>query len=270
MKYVITGSLGHISKPLTIALLKAGHEVAVITSNAARTKEIEALGATALVGSVTDTAFLSKAFAGAGAVYTMVPPNYAATDFKGYIGQVGQHYADAIRANPSIKYVVNLSSVGAHLPSGVGPVSGLYRAEQALNAVPGIHIKHLRPSYFYYNLYSMIPIIKHMDIIGSNFSVAPGKFPLVDPTDIATVAAQELLQLNFTGQSFRYIASDETDTASIAATLGKAIGKPALQWVQFTDEQALGGMLQAGLPEDIAKNYVEMGQAIQSGSMFED
>ena len=270
MKYVITGSLGHISKPLTIALLKAGHEIAVITSNAARAKEIEALGATPLVGSVTDTAFLGKAFAGADAVYTMVPPNYAATDFKGYIGQVGQYYADAIRANPSIKYVVNLSSIGAHLPSGVGPVSGLYRAEQALNAIPGIHIKHLRPSYFYYNLYSMIPIIKHMDIIGSNFSVAPGKFPLVDPADIATVAAEELLQHNFTGQSVRYIVSDETDTASIAATLGKAIGKPALQWVQFTDEQALGGMLQAGLPEDIAKNYVEMGQAIHSGSMFED
>src|SRR5882672_5473475 len=94
MKYVITGSLGNISKPLTIALLKAGHEVAVITSNAGRAKEIEALGATALVGSVTDTAFLSKAFAGAAAVYTMVPPNYAAPDIKGYIGQVGQHYAD--------------------------------------------------------------------------------------------------------------------------------------------------------------------------------
>ncbi|MBS1565004.1 MAG: NAD-dependent dehydratase, partial [Bacteroidetes bacterium] len=64
--------------------------------------------------------------------------------------------------------------------------------------------------------------------------------------------------------------SDEVNTSDIGAVLGKAVGKPGLQWVQFTDEQALGGMIQAGLPEESAKNLVEMGTAIQSGIMFED
>ncbi len=269
MKYVITGSLGHISKPVTIALVKAGHDVTVITSNHDRAKDIKALGAKAAVGSVEDTAFLKKAFAGADAVYTMVPPNYGAADVKGHIAQVGQNYADAIKGS-TVKHIVNLSSIGAHLPDGVGPVSGLHRVEQSLDALPGVHIKHLRPSYFYYNLMAMIPMIKNMDVMGSNFNVPSGKFPIVDPANIATVAEEELLALNFTGRSVRYIASDETGTAEIAAAIGKAIGKPDLKWVQFTDEQALGGMKQGGLPEPMALSYVEMGQAINSGVMSED
>ena len=270
MKYVITGSLGHISKPVTIALVKAGHEVTVITSKTDRIKEIEALGAKAAVGSVADAAFLQKAFAGADVVYTMVPPNFAAPDIKAYIGQLGKYYTDAIKANPSVKHVVNLSSIGAHLSSGVGPVSGLYRAEQALNTLQNVAIKHLRPGYFYNNFLSLIPMIKHMDVIGSNFGVTDKKFPLTCQPDIAAAAVEELLQLNFTGHTARYIASDETSTQQIASTLGKAVGKPALEWVKFTDEQALGGMLQGGLPEEMAKNYVEMGQSIGSGTMSED
>jgi uncharacterized protein YbjT (DUF2867 family) len=269
MKYVITGSLGHISKPIVTALVKAGHEVISITSNNDRVKEIEAAGAKAAVGSLEDPAFLQQAFAGAAAVYTMVPPNITATDWKGYIGQIGKNYAAAIKAN-NIKYVVNLSSVGAHMVDGCGPVSGLHRAELALNELPGVHIKHLRPSYFFNNLLSNVGLIKAMGIMGSNFAVAGKKFPIVATDDIASVAIEALTQLNFTGQSVRYIASDEVSTDEIAAVIGKAIGKPEIKWVPFPDDQALAGMLQAGLPEEIAKNYVEMGQAVNSGEMSED
>ena len=68
MKITITGSLGHISKPLTIELLQRGHEVVVISSNPEKQKEIEALGATAAIGSLEDVDFLVKNFTGADAV----------------------------------------------------------------------------------------------------------------------------------------------------------------------------------------------------------
>jgi uncharacterized protein YbjT (DUF2867 family) len=269
MNYVITGSLGNISLPLSKALLNAGHEVTIITSRQENAAAIEALGARAAAGSVEDVAFLTKAFTGADAVYTMVPPHLGASDWKGWIGNIGKNYADAIKAT-SVKYVVNLSSVGAHLNDGVGPVSGLYRAEEALNTLTDVSIKHLRPAYFYPNLFTSIGLIKNAGIIGSNFSVADNKFPIVDPADIAAVASEELLTLNFTGHTVRYIASDEVSTDAIAAEIGNAIGKPDLHWVAFTDEQAFGGMQQAGLPEEIAKNYTEMGASINSGIMSED
>ena len=269
MKYVITGAAGNISKPLALQLLNAGHTVTVISRNESNVKELTDAGATTAIGSVEDLSFLTAAFAGADAVYTMVPPNHNPVNWKAYIGSVGAIYAKAIAAN-KIKYVVNLSSIGAHLPDGVGPVSGLYRVEQALNTLQDVNVKHLRPAYFYQNLLANVGLIKGMGIMGSNFSVEEGKFVIVDPTDIATVAAEELLSLSFTGKSARYIASDEVSTAQIASVIGTAIGKPALPWVAFTDEQALGGMLQAGLPAEVANNFVEMGSSIQTGMMMED
>lgn len=269
MKYVITGSLGHISKPVVSALVKAGHEVVVITSNKDRVKDIESLGATAATGSVDDVSFLKQAFAGADVVYTMVPPNFGTPDIKKHIEHAGKNYVAAIKGS-SVKYIVNLSSIGAHLPTGAGPISGLHHAENVLNTLPGVNIKHLRPAYFYNNLLSNVGLIKSMGIIGSNFSVTGNKFPIADTADIASVVAEELLQLNFTGQSVRYIASDEVSTESIASTIGAAIGKTDLPWVAFTDEQARDGMLQAGLPPDIANNYVEMGQIINNGKISEE
>lgn len=269
MKYTLTGGAGNITKPIALALLKAGHAVTVIGRNAANLKELTDAGATAAIGSVEDIAFLAQAFTGADAVYTMVPPMMPASDWKGYIGGIGKNYATAIAA-AAVKKVVNLSSVGAHLEDGVGPVSGLYRVENELNKLTDVAIKHLRPSYFYQNLLANIPLIKHMGIIGANFSAPSGKFPIVSTDDIAVVAAEALLALDFKGHSFQYIASDEVGTSQIAEVLGNAVGKPDLAWVQFSDEQALTGMIQAGLPEEVAKNFAEMNRAINTGIMYED
>ena len=269
MKYVITGAAGNISKPLAEKLLKAGHDVTVISRSAENIKSLTDQGAKAAIGSVQDVEFLKKAFSGADAVYTMVPPRYDAPDMKVHIASVGKNYADALRT-ANVKYVVNLSSVGAHLPDGVGPVSGLYKVEQALNELTNTNIKHLRPVWFYTNLFANIGMIKHMNILGGNFGGDDFKMLMVFPNDIAEVAFEELSNLNFTGHSVRYIGSDERSTADIAKIIGASINKPELPWVVFSDEQSYQGMRQAGLPENVAKNYTEMGHAMHDGSMFED
>lgn len=267
MKVIITGSLGNISKPLAEQLVKAGHQVTVISSKADKVTEIEAIGAKAAIGSVSDIEFLNAIFAGADVVYTMVPPNFGATHYRQYIVGVGQKYAEAIQ-KAGVKRIVNLSSLGAHLDGGTGPISGLHDVEQLFNTLEGVAVKHLRPAFFYVNFYSNIGMIKHLGFIGNNYD---GNSPLVlvHPLDIADAAAEEI-QNGFTGKSVRYIASDEKTGSEVASILGKAIGKPDLKWVEFNDEQALGGMIQAGLPEEMAKNYVEMGTAVRSGKLMEE
>jgi uncharacterized protein YbjT (DUF2867 family) len=268
MKYVVTGSLGNISKPLAEKLVAAGHDVTVISSKAEKTAEIKALGAKAAIGSVEDVDFLTKTFSGADAVYTMVPPNFGASDWKKYIAGIGENYAEAIHAS-GVKNVVNLSSMGAHMPEGCGPVSGLYFVEKTLNALDKVNVKHLRPGFFYPNFLANVGMVKHMGIIGGNYGEG-ATLVIVHPADIAEVAVEELKGLSFKGKSVRYIASDEKTTNEVAAILGKAIGKPELPWVNFKDEETLAGMLQMGLPEDIAKNYAEMGAAMRSGEMDSD
>ena len=114
MKITLTGSLGNISKPLAKQLIAAGHQVTIISSNADKKNEIEQLGAAAAIGLITDIDFLSNAFSGADAIYTMVPPNFGATNYRQYVGSIGQNYAEAIRRS-GVTRVVNLSSIGAHI-----------------------------------------------------------------------------------------------------------------------------------------------------------
>lgn len=268
MKYVITGSLGNISKPITEKLVAAGHQVTVISSKTDKVAEIEAIGAKAAIGSVEDLAFLTNTFAGADAAYIMVPPKWDATDWKGYIAQIGQNYASAIKAS-GVKKVVTLSSIGAHMPDGCGPVSGIFYVEKALNELSGVDVKHLRPGFFYNNFYANIGMIKHAGIIGGNYG-ANSKLVLSSTNDIATVAAEELLTPSFSGKSIRYLASDELSTNEIAQILGTAIGKPELPWIDFKDEDNEGGMIGAGLSAEVAKNYTEMGRAVREGKMAED
>jgi uncharacterized protein YbjT (DUF2867 family) len=249
-------------------LIAAGHKVTVISSNSSRAAEIEALGATPAIGSVEDVDFLTRTFAGADVVYTMVPPTTTAPDWKAHIHSIGRNYAAAIQA-AGIRKVVNLSSIGAHMPEGCGPVSGICRVEGELNALSGVDIVHLRPAFFYYNLLSNIGLIKHMGIMGGNYG-ENATMVMVHPTDIAAVAAQVMADATFTGKTIRYIASDERSTADIARIIGTAIGKPELPWVNFSNEDALNGMMQAGLSQEIASNYVEMGAAMASGEMTKD
>jgi len=265
MKYVVLGSLGNISKPLAEKLVAAGHSVIVVSSKAEKIGQIEALGAKAAIGSVEDIGFLTKTFEGADAVYMMVPPNFGAGDWKKYIGGIGENYAAAIKAS-GVKNVVNLSSIGAHMPDGCGPVSGLFFVEKALNGLDNVNVIHLRAGFFFQNLLSNIGMIKHMGFIGGNYGEGT-KLALVYTDDIAYAAAQELLGLSFKGKGIRYVVSDEKTTDKVAFILGKAIGKPNLQWIDFKDEDTFAGLVQAGLPDEIAQNYTEMGAAMRNGEM---
>jgi len=267
MKITVTGSLGNISKPLAETLIQSGHDLTIITSNPDKVPAIEKLGAKAAVGSVENVEFLTRAFEGADAVYTMVPPSFTAPDYRTYIAQIGQNYAHAIQA-AGVSQVVNLSSIGAHLTSGTGPIAGIHDVEQLFNALENVAVKHIRAAFFYVNFYGNVDMIKHAGIIGANYG-PQDTLIMVHPADIANVIAEEIQQTN-SGKSVRYISSDERTLQEVATVLGNAIGKPELNWVEFTNEQALQGMIDGHLPEEIAKNYVEMGTAIRSKILWED
>lgn len=269
MKYVITGSTGHISKGIIEKLTAAGQEVNVITSSAKKEEEIRSLGARPAVGSVEDGLFIKNTFAGADAVYLMIPPKWSVTDWDGYQKEVADHYIAAVKSN-QIRKIVILSSIGAHLRKGTGPVDGLGYLEEQAAKLTGTDIRVLRPSYFYYNLFNQIGLIKQAGFVGST-QPANFKMILVHPSDITAVAANHLLKLDFKGYSIEYIASDDSHTWSeITHILGKAIGKPELPYVELSDEQSLEGMLGAGLSPEIAKGYEEMGRSIRSGKFQED
>lgn len=266
MKIIVSGSLGNIGKPLTTKLVNAGHDVIVISSNADRKNEIENLGAKAAIGSVSDSTFLAATLQGADALFAMTPPNLGSQNVIANTTEAGSAFAKAI-SETNIKRVVMLSSIGADLPTGNGPIAGLYNIEKLYNELE-TSVTFLRAGYFYTNFYNDVPMIQGAGIMGGNYP-SDVKIPLVHPEDIAQAAAEELVK-SPSGKNIRYIISDVRTPGEAAKVLGTAIEKADLPWVEFTDEQSLQGMTQAGLPEEIAQLYTEMGTGLRSGKIAED
>ncbi len=273
MKIIVTGSLGHISRPLTEELVQKGHAVTVISSKAEKQAAIEALGASAAIGTMEDADFLSATFEGADIVYVMETHGANSffdpdLDLMAAITNIGRNYKQAIQQS-GVKRVVHLSSIGAHTDKGNGILAFHYNVENILRELPDdVSIKFMHPVGFYYNMLAFIPTIKTQGAIVSNYG-GDVKDPWVSPFDIAAVIAEEM-EKPFDGRIVRYIASDVVSPNEVAGILGEAIGKLDLKWLAIPDEQMLNGMIAAGMNPNIAKGLVEMNASRATGVLYED
>ncbi|MDR2237926.1 MAG: NAD(P)H-binding protein [Chryseobacterium sp.] len=267
MKIIITGSLGNTARPLAQQLISEGHTVTVISSNESRKQEIENLKAIPAIGSIENVDFLAQTFEGSDAVFLMTPPAISATNIVENTIQAGKNYAEALK-RAQVKKAVMLSSVGAASPVENGPIKGLHHIEKLYREVENTDFTFLRAGYFYTNFFNDIPLIKNAGIIGGNYP-ADAIIPVVHPEDIAKAAAEELVN-NKTGKNIRYIVGDNRKASDFASILGVSIEQPELPWIEFSDEDAFNGMLQAGLPQDMAELYTEMGRGMRTGIVQKD
>jgi len=270
MNIVLTGSLGHISKPLAIGLMARGHSVTVISSKVEKQHEIEAMGAKAAIGSIEDAGFLTATFTGADIVYLMEPPfNFLdhTIDMENYWLNMAKNYKQAVQQS-GVTRLVHLSSIGAHTDKGVGMLATHHTIENILNELPAtVSIKTMRPVGFYYNMLAFIPAIQHAGAIIQNYG-GNEKEPWVSPEDIAEVIIEEM-DAPFKGRSVRYIASDEISPNEVAQVLGKAIGKPDLKWLIIPDDQFLANLLNMGFNPLAARGLTDM-NAGRRDHMYDD
>lgn len=270
MKIVVTGSLGHISRPLTELLVKMRHEVTVISTNPDRQHDIESQGAKAAIGTLEDVAFIASVFKRADAVYTMVPPNNFLDknlDLYDYYHRLAVNYFQAINQS-GIKRIVHLSSIGAHLGKGTGLIVCHYDMEQVLMKLQDVDITFIRAAGFYTNLYSFLPVIKSTNMIMANYG-ADDNSVWVSTTDIAERIAEEL-NSPFSGKKVVYVAGDELTGNQIAGILGREIGKPDLKWIVISNEEMQKGLEAAGIGPKIVAGLVEMNASMHSGKLFQD
>src|ERR1700730_11047284 len=175
--------------------------------------------------------------------------------------------SSAIRAN-GVKNAVFLSSYGAHRLDDAGAISGMGLAEVVLNKLYGVNVLSLRAGYFYTNLLLSLDLVKTAGHMGNMFVIPDGTFTMVDPDDIARVAAEALDKLNFKGHV--YVISDLSGTDEIASLIGKEIGIPDLKWVKLPAEDFKKVLLNYGFADGAANDYVEMFATLDTGLLFED
>ena len=264
--YVVTGATGNTGNVVAKALLSRGEKVRVIGRTAERLKALAAEGAEPFAADLTDTAGVTKAFAGAKAVYVMLPPNPTNSDYRSFQNRVTDAIVAALRST-GVTHAVTLSSIGADKPDKTGPVEGVHYLEQQLNCIDALNVLHLRAGYFMENTLAQIGIIQKMGM-----AVGPLrpdlKLPMVATRDIGEAAADVLLSLDFRQKQTRELLGQrDISMNEVAQSIGSAIGKPGLRYIQAPDEQVRPALVQLGMSSNVAGLILEMSAALNSGHM---
>ena len=259
--YVVLGATGHTGSIIATSLLLKGEQVRVVGRDASRLERFVRKGAEAFTANVSDVAALTAAFSGARAAYLLLPPSMTSPDYRADQERESDAIAKAVR-DSGLHYAVFLSSFGAHVPEGTGPIAGLHSAEQKLNAISALNVLHLRAAYFMENDLSAIGMIRDMGIFGH--ALLPDlKIPMIATRDIGDYAAERLLKLDFAGkQTQELLGERDISTSEATSIIARGVGKPDLRYIQFPYEQVLQVLLQMGIQPKTADLFIEMYKAI--------
>src|SRR5580704_1850353 len=258
--YVILGATGNTGSIVSESLLSNGRKVRVVGRDAARLQRFVRKGAEAFTAELSDAAAIKEAFRGARAAYLLLPPINSRED--------QERESDAIAkamTESGLPYALYLSSYGAHVPEGTGPVAGLHSSEQKLNAISGLNVLHLRAAYFMENNLAAIGMIQAIGRFGH--ALLPDlKLPMIATRDVGDYAAQRLVDLDFSGKQTRELLGErDLSMTEITAAIAHGIGKPDLRYVQFSYDQMQQALTQMGFPPKKAAVYMEMFKAINEG-----
>jgi uncharacterized protein YbjT (DUF2867 family) len=264
--YVICGATGNVGSRVAKSILAAGEPVRAVGRERVRLGPLAATGAEPWPGDLGDAKFLSKVFSGASAVFAMIPPKYDTPDIVAYQNSIGEALVYALE-NARVPRVVTLSSIGAHLSGGTGPIRGLHDLEKKLDRLGNAGVVHLRAAYFMENHLWNLPLIREHGVNGSP-TRPDAPIPMVATRDIADEAARLLLEESLAGHSVRYLLGPRDLTMTEATRiLGHAIGRPDLRYIQFPEEEARKTMSGMGISESVVDALLEMQRGFNDGTI---
>ena len=261
---VVTGATGRTGRRVTEVLLAKGERVRAVGRDAKRLAPLVELGAEPFVGKVEDIPSLTATFAGADAVYLVLPEDLSQQDLRGHQERVSDCYAAAL-ADAHVQFAVNLSSIGAQHGKGTGPIVGLHNQEQKLDGVAGLNVLHLRAAYFMENLFmSMAPLRATGTLPGGMRGEVA--MPWIATKDIGTYAATRLVASDFSGSSIQELHGQRNISMNEAASIvGEALGKPEVSYMQLPGPMLEAALLQMGLPKKTTALILEMWDGANAG-----
>jgi uncharacterized protein YbjT (DUF2867 family) len=260
----VTGASGNVGRQVASRLLSSGRNVRAIARGKEKLADLAARGAELRIGSLGDRSFLAEALRGASAVFAMVPPQYAAADPLAEQRAIAESLVGAIR-DAGVEHVVALSSVGAELPEGTGPIATLHHLEGLLDGLAGSSRVYVRAAYFMENHLGSIGLIKAAGIIASSIK-GDAPISMVATRDISSAAADRLAAVGPPGRLVQYVLGPrDYSMAEATRILGAAVGRPDLKYVEAPEEDARKGLVGAGFSPGTADLFLQMNRGLGSG-----
>jgi uncharacterized protein YbjT (DUF2867 family) len=266
MKIAVTTPSGHVGSAVADFLLDFGGDIQVKLL-ARRPRDLARFvqkGAELVIGSQDDADFLVSATQDVDALFWVTPPGYGSDNVRAFQNRLGIAGAYAIREN-HIPRVVNLSSIGAQLSSGVGPICGLYDVEGLLDEATE-NITHLRPGFFYENFLMHLDSITKWGKISLPLS-GSRSYPMIAARDVGRVAAVRLSNPNWTGMYIRELhGSADMSFDKAAEIISQVLGRKIL-FIRSDKQEAMHALLNTGMSENLADSLLEMYDAVEMGRL---
>lgn len=239
---VVTGATGNIGRPLTRALTEAGRQVTAVSRHTAAVPD----GARHVVADLAEPAGLRPVLDGAKALFLLLSGDLHAT---------GASPADIIgeAVASGVRRVVLLSTLGV-VTRPFGPTRIAMRALEDTLRESGLEWAILRPGGFASNALWWAESVRTQQLVAAPFGDVG--VPIIDPADIAAVAAACLLEDRHTGGVYELtgpeVITPRRQTEAIAAALGSPV-----RFHELTRAEAKAAMTR-NMPAELADDTLDI------------
>ncbi|WP_433174645.1 SDR family oxidoreductase [Actinoallomurus sp. CA-150999] len=239
---VVTGATGNVGRPLTRALAEAGRQVTAVSRHTAAVPD----GVRHVVADLAEPAGLEPALAGAKALFLLLSADMHAA---------GAGPADIIRKAvvSGVRRVVLLSSQGV-ATRPFGPTRIAVRAVEDALRESGLEWTILRPGGFASNALWWAESIRARRVVAAPFGDVG--VPIIDPADIAEVAAACLLDDRHTGDVYELTGPEVITPRQQAEAIAAALGSP-VRFHELTRDEAKAAMAQS-MPAELAEDTLDI------------
>ncbi|QAU50298.1 NmrA family transcriptional regulator [Bradyrhizobium guangzhouense] len=252
--FVITGATGSVGRAASARLEAMGHKVRPV----ARRSGV----------SFDDPGALDRAFEGVDGAYIMIPFDYAAQDLHGREEEIAEKLVSVLSKRRP-RRVVLLSGLVAHHGGGTtGSARGAALMELRLNELLIPELVHLRAGFFMENLLQGIEQMIATGVFASPFSPHRA-MPMVAAADVGGRVAELLTEEPFRGPQVQELhGGGDYRMNEAAAMLGRATGKPNVNYLQLDYGEAREAMIKAGLSESFANAVIQTARSFNEGEQW--
>lgn len=259
--FVVTGATGKSGSVVAATLAERRQKLRVVVRDATKGAAFKQRGAEVAVASFENMEALTEALRGAEGVYVMFPPLTGSSESAKSKQRMVDAFARTIEATRP-RHVVLLSSIGAELPSGTGPVQPLYYAEQKLGRLPTA-LTALRAAYFVENWSGMLPVARATSTLPSMLDLERRQ-AMVAIADVGRVAAEALLEGPAANRLIELAGPTDYSPLDVAVTLSMLLDRP-IRAVRLPDEEIVPALKSVGFSEDMAGLFREMTVGFNQG-----
>ena len=261
--FVVLGVTGHTGKVVAETLLTRKQPVRVVVRSADQGVAWRAKGAEVAVASLDDVSALTRAVQGALGLYLLIPPNYGASAWLAEQRKRVDQAAEAVKAG-GVAQVLLLSSVGAQLPDGTGPIRAVRYGEQQLRVVTR-NLTVLRPCYFMENWAIGLGMAREQGVL-STFIPPRASIPMISTSDIGRLAADRLMAGGSGYEIVELAGPEEYSPEQVAVEFGRLLGRK-VEAQAAPLSAVVPTMTSFGFSDEAARLFEEMYTSFSKGTI---